>query len=122
QPAARMLRVDEGGAGHARDPHDAPLGRRVVHEDVVARLDRAQVLLGERVGDPIPDGAAVPHQVVPRILRGFGLQEPVIHTGTLSSGAALTPGAGSLTVSHYPERPKGGGAPCNAVRSSLRWS
>ncbi len=63
---------------HARKPHRRLLPR-VVHDDLVALAHGAEARLGLRVGNTVPAGVPIAQEVLERVRRGFGLDEPEGH-------------------------------------------
>jgi hypothetical protein len=87
--AAQELEVHEGefgiawvGArfgGDAREPDDGSVCHAVVNKDAVARAHIPDGLEGLRVAHAVPDGSALPRQVIDGIGFGVGFCQEIPH-------------------------------------------
>jgi len=76
-PLVRRRRVLVGFAHDLGDADHLGADDRVVEKHPVAGLHRLQVVPSLVVPDAVPARALVPHELVPRVLRGLLLDEPV---------------------------------------------
>lgn len=69
--------IGKGGTGDRGETNDGFGGHALVEQDVVAGAHGVEIDAGLVVADAGPGGAAVAHEIGPRVGGGFGFDEPV---------------------------------------------
>src|SRR5678815_551660 len=113
--ARRVLRVRIRVAGSGSDGDDRLLLTRQVVEHPVAALERAQVLLRQRVPHSGPDRSLLLDELVVRVVLRFFLHQPLRHK-TNHTGRPASPGEARWDAPYFGLR-----EPATFIRILNRW-